>query len=97
MVVYALATTVLLWKWPRMAVALILAFLGLLRPAEIIGLRRQDLVLRTETRRRTLGEKRTRTSVAPNSCTYVSSMRKDFHLPRHLQPRQVFIPAAASR
>ena len=40
MVVYALATTVLLWKWPRMAVALILAFLGLLRPAEIIGLRR---------------------------------------------------------
>ena len=45
MVVYALATTALLWKWPRIAVALILAFLGLLRPAEIIGLRRQDLVL----------------------------------------------------
>ena len=45
MVVYALAITAQLWKWPRMAVALILAIYGSLRPAEIIGLRRQDLAL----------------------------------------------------
>ncbi|CAE7616322.1 unnamed protein product [Symbiodinium microadriaticum] len=41
MVVYALAITAQLWKWPRMAVALILAIYGSLRPAEIIGLRRR--------------------------------------------------------
>ncbi|CAE7290791.1 unnamed protein product, partial [Symbiodinium sp. CCMP2592] len=45
MVLHALAVTALQWGWPRMAVALVLGFYALLRPAEIIGLRRQDLAL----------------------------------------------------
>ena len=44
-VVRALVTTALLWQWPRMAVMLALGFFGLLRPSELIGLRRQDVSL----------------------------------------------------
>ncbi|CAE7563489.1 unnamed protein product [Symbiodinium natans] len=41
----ALVVTALLWRWPRMAALLVLGFFGLLRPSELIGLRRQDLAL----------------------------------------------------
>ena len=33
------------WGWPRFAAALLLGFHGLLRPGEILGLRRRDLIL----------------------------------------------------
>ena len=41
-VVHAVVGTVLCWQWHRMAVLLVLGFFGLLKPAELIGLRRQD-------------------------------------------------------
>ena len=41
----AVVVTALLWKWRRLAVVLVLGFFGLLRPSELICLRRQDLSL----------------------------------------------------
>ncbi|CAE7247502.1 unnamed protein product [Symbiodinium sp. CCMP2592] len=41
----ALVVTALLWKWRRLAVVLVLGFFGLLRPSELICLRRHDLSL----------------------------------------------------
>ena len=47
-VLFALAAIAQLWHWPRMAAILVLGFFGLLRPAELIGLRRKDLALPTD-------------------------------------------------
>lgn len=44
-VLFALAATALAWEWHRIAVLLLLGFLGLLRPSELIMLRRGDLSL----------------------------------------------------
>ena len=44
-VVRALAVTAMVWKWHHVAVSLVLGFFGLLRPSELIGLRRRDLML----------------------------------------------------
>ena len=44
-VALACAATALLWNWPRIAVASVLGSFGLLRPSEVIRLRRQDLAL----------------------------------------------------
>jgi hypothetical protein len=44
-VLRALVTTALVWDWPKLAVLLVLGFFGLLRPSELIGLRRRDLSL----------------------------------------------------
>ncbi|CAK9004203.1 Guanylate-binding protein 7, partial [Durusdinium trenchii] len=44
-VLYALAGTAMAWQWPHFAALLVLGFFGLLRPSELIGLRRQDLSL----------------------------------------------------
>ena len=41
-VVHAVVGTALCWQWHRMAVLLVLGFFGLLKPAELVGLRRQD-------------------------------------------------------
>lgn len=41
----AAVSLALLWEWPRFAGAMLLGFHGLLRPAEILPLRRQDLIL----------------------------------------------------
>ena len=44
-VLRALVATALVWRWPHLAVIMVLGFFGLLRPCELIGLRRQDVVL----------------------------------------------------
>lgn len=44
-VVFALAATALAWEWPKVAALLLLGFFGLLRPSELISLRRSDLAL----------------------------------------------------
>ncbi|CAL1128593.1 unnamed protein product [Cladocopium goreaui] len=44
-VLRALVACALAWHWPKLAVTLALGFFALLRPAECIGLRRQDLAL----------------------------------------------------
>ena len=44
-VLRALVACALAWQWPKVAVMLALGFFALLRPAECIGLRRQDLAL----------------------------------------------------
>eukprot|EP00438_Fugacium_kawagutii_P027606 Skav231509 [mRNA] locus=scaffold84:210964:211779:+ [translate_table: standard] len=44
----AAVSLALLWKWPRFAGAMLLGFHGLLRPAEILPLTRQDLILRRD-------------------------------------------------
>ena len=41
----ALVACALAWQWPKLGVLLALGFFALLRPAEFIGLRRQDLSL----------------------------------------------------
>ena len=47
-VMFALAATALAWDWPKIAVLLVLGFFGLLRPSELIALRRSDLALPTD-------------------------------------------------
>lgn len=44
-VLRALVVTALAWGWQQYAVALVLAFFGLLRPSELLALRRQDIAL----------------------------------------------------
>jgi hypothetical protein len=44
-VVLALASTALAWNWPHFAALLVIGYFGLLRPSELVGLRRRDLSL----------------------------------------------------
>eukprot|EP00971_Amphidinium_carterae_P327124 6458298-Amphidinium_carterae.3 len=41
----ALALTAWLWSWPRMSLCILIGYQALLRPAEIAGLKREDIVL----------------------------------------------------
>lgn len=44
-VMFALAATAMAWDWPKTAALLVIGFFGLLRPSELILLRRRDLAL----------------------------------------------------